>query len=707
MPRRDSSRRPSARKDPPVPVAPVVPVEPEPAGHPEPPPIRPRLLWLVVAGLLAFHYLLAASPWRRENPTVDEVNHLPAGVSYWQTGTFRLYHHNPPLVKLVAALPVLLRGVETAPLYRSPIWRSEPPSQADFGKAFLYLNADRYFELFGLAQAILPVFSIAGGLAVFLWSRRLWGDGGGLLSLFLWCVSPNLAAHARLVTSDVPAAAMAVVATHAFWRYLHQPRWGRAALAGIVLGLAQLTKFSLLLLYGIWPLLWLIREVALFDRSGSSRRLARSAGQGALIVLVSVLVIDAGYGFEGVGRKLGSFPFASRSFLTRPGITPARSRNELIDISWRHRVNRFRGTAFASWPSPLPSEYLLGFDEQKVEADALPLSWFDTRVTDPSAVTGYPVFLDGVLRRHGWRDYYARALLYKTPEGTLLLVVMSLALLLISKARRLPISDEAAIYAPPILVFTAMSFFTDINLGVRYVLPVLPFFFIGCGRVVPWMTDDGVSGRMGKRVLVGASAAASLLATLSIFPHPIAYFNWASGGPDRTPPRLIDSNLDWGQDLIGLRDWMATHEEKVPIGLAYFGQVPPDLFERRGEGFAWFLPPMEPGTKRPMVRDTTALRGPAPRLTPGLYAVSVSLAQGLPWRVYDPSPAVPGATWNALEDAFGYFRLLSPFERIGHSILLYRVTPEEAARINSRFLGVAMAAASKTGMALASGPSPP
>ncbi len=156
---------------------------------------------------------------------------------------------------------------------------------------------------------------------------------------------------------------------------------------------------------------------------------------------LSVLVINLGYGFEGTGRPLGDFRFASGGLLTRPGFTPHRSKNELIDLSWSHRVNRFRGTWLGRLPTPLPSHYLLGFDEQKIEADGLPLIWFyerDPRAfakkPSPDETTGYTVYLDGVLRRTGWRSYYARTILYKTPEGTLALMV--LALVAIATARR-------------------------------------------------------------------------------------------------------------------------------------------------------------------------------------------------------------------------------------------------------------------------------
>ena len=145
-------------------------------------PFKATLATIVMVGaLLTLHYALAAMSLLQENPTVDEVVHMPAGITYWQKGTFRLYHQNPPLVKLVAALPVLWANPIMQPLYQAVSWKNPDPDQATFSQIFALANADRYFELFQLARLPMPLFSLVGGLVVFAWSRRLYGTWGGLL----------------------------------------------------------------------------------------------------------------------------------------------------------------------------------------------------------------------------------------------------------------------------------------------------------------------------------------------------------------------------------------------------------------------------------------------------------------------------------------------------------------------------------------------
>lgn len=660
------------------------------------------------ACLLAIHVAMAEQSLLQENPTVDEVVHLPAGITYWQQGTFRLYPHNPPLVKLVAAIPVLGAGPVTAPVYQMPSWTSPDPSPATFAQTFAFHNRERYFELFRLARMVMPLFSVIGGLVVYLWSRELYGWGGGLLSLALWVFCPNILAHGRLITADVGSTAIGAAATYAFWRSLKQPSKGRILLAGVLLGLAQLTKFSMILLYAIWPFLWLTRQWLTKAPGARWRGLLCAVLRGAVVVVLSVLTINMGYGFEGTGIPLGRFEFGSRA-LTTPlaeGIRrPPPTRNELYARAWTFRENRFRRNVMAALPVPLPRHYVLGFDEQKMETEGLLLrevKAFDayargdlSRARDELAsgdrrVVGYRVYLNGELRDSGWWYYYLAALLYKVPEGTWLLVGLASALLLAQRRPRESWADELTLAAVPLVVLISMSALTDINLGLRYVLPIAPYVFIAVGKTVPWIERLSGPRQLTGRAFIALALGLTIAATARIHPHYLAYFNWLSGGPDRDPPRLIDSNLDWGQDLLGLREWCRRKLPNQPIGLAYFGQINPSIFTLRGDRFDWFLPPARPGSIRP-VGDITNPRliGPARSLTPGYYAISATLVYGLPWRLYDSALVFPDAwapTWNAFQpDAFGYFRRFRPLVRIGHSILVYELTAADVALVAPLF----------------------
>lgn len=690
-PRKRPAKPPSS--SPAAPAAAVADVV-EPSQPPSPAAyLDARRVAVAVAVLLLLHVVLAVRSLVGENPTVDEVVHLPAGVTYWQTGTFRMYHHNPPLVKLIAALPVVASRAKVD--YRETSWTTEPPNKAAIAHEFMRLNADRYFELFTRARLLMPVFSVVGGLVVFAWSRRLYGPWGGLLSLSLWVLCPNVLAHTRLVTTDMGATALGVLATYLFWRYLKTPSWRLAALAGVALGLAQLTKFSLIILYGLWPLLALVRLAA---APGLRKAVGRMALQGLALVALSVFVIDLGYGFEGVGIPLGNYEFVCQTFTkpVPPGVRRPRSADDLLDGAYRYRINRFRGSWLGVVPVPLPRHYLLGFDDQKLEAEGIPNKFLAKPGVDlgplGEELQSYPVYLDGELRQRSWWYYYLMTLVYKVPEGTWALVVASLLVLVFSKRSRAEWFDEFAVLTVPAFVLFVMSVFTNINLGLRYVLPIFPYVFIATGKLAPWAA--GLAGRRERAAALGFLAlalAATAAATASIHPHYLAYFNAASGGPGRGSRHLIDSNLDWGQDLVSLRRWLAANAPGERVGLAYFGQVNPLVFDERGEGFDWYLAPPDPvALKTQTDLPRRYLLDPdGYRLQPGLYAVSVSLLEGLPWRVYDSYWSgygekrwVPYSVWT---DAYSYFRELKPFHDINHSIYLYRVTPEQAARLAHRW----------------------
>ncbi len=657
---------------------------------------------LAVVALLTVHLTLAERSLIVENPTIDEVVHMPAGVTYWQKRTFRLYHHNPPLVKMIAALPVVLAKPVMDPLYQMKSWADREPSPTTFSQTFAFLNADRYFELFQLARMAMPLFSILGGLVVFAWSSRLYGGWAGLLSLSLWVFCPNILAHGRLITTDVGSTVLGVTATYLFWRYLQSSTLKWAILAGVGLGVAQLSKFSMLLLYAVWPFLWLIRAVLVSSAEGWAIRAGRGLGHGILIVALSILTIDVGYFFEGVGKPLGSFEFASQSLTSPPpgGIRMApATANPLYDSIWPFAQNRFRGTFLEHLPAPLPEHYLLGFDEQKIEADGIPKRFIRAKqalavgdveqarreaLSADRSVSGYPVYLNGELRQSGWWYYYLATLAYKVPEGTWLLVMASVVALAAARRSGEAWADEAALWTVPVVVLLAMSFLTDINLGLRYVLAIAPYVYIQAGKIVPWV--EGLANRRRRigRSLIAGALGLTVASTLAIHPHYLAYFNQVSGGPDRVPARLIDSNLDWGQDLVGLREWCRKNIPDQPIGLACFGQINPSIFSVRGDRFDWFLPPIKPGlVSSTFAKPGARVVGPAKELTPGYYAVSATLLYGLHWRLYDNTPFWQDAwqpAWSTDSDAFAYFRLFQPIERIGHSIYIYKLSEADVER---------------------------
>ena len=631
------------------------------------PPRYGRWAPVVCAGLLVVHAVLAVTSLVQKSVTVDEFAHLPAGISYWTLGTFEMYHHNPPLVKMLAGLPVWVAGPEVDA--HELAVRPERPSQWAFATDFMFANVDRYHTLFCVGRLVIVGLSVLTGVFVFRWARELYGPLAGCVAVGLWSFSPTVLAHARLVTTDMGACAAGFITTYAFWKWLQRPTWRRTFGVGAVLGLAQLCKFSLLVLYPLTLVLWVLYRVAgrasarVDVRATSRPGVCGQVARLAVIYAVTLPIINMGYGFSGTFAPLGQFEFLSDELTVAARPDPADLAGARDPYAARRleRRSRFRGTWLERVPVPLPFDYVAGYDEQKWEASA-----------------GYPVYLNGRMRRHGWWYYYLYALAVKAPVSTLVLLVLAAVSAWRFRSPRAGWADEAVVLVPALAVLAAMSFLTDINLGIRYVLPAFPLVFVLAGRLaMPAALRDRVL-----RVVVGACLVYTVVCCVRIHPHYLSYFNELVGGPDNGRFHLVDSNLDWGQDLPALRRYLNEHPAD-PVGLAYFGNMWPGILDIQYE----FPPPgltpelvahFQPRLGGPDSADWKAFRaklGPQP----GTYAISVHFLMGMPHKIImGVSTGADGRRrlhyFPHIPGAFSYFQHFTPVARAGYSIHIYRLT---------------------------------
>jgi 4-amino-4-deoxy-L-arabinose transferase-like glycosyltransferase len=248
----------------------------------------------------------------------------------------------------------------------------------------------------------------------------------------------------------------------------------------------------------------------------------------------------------------------------------------------------------------------------------------------------FPSFLWGSWAEKGWRSYYLVAMFYKMPIPFLLLLAIGLVGLL----RGLLSWKRAAwIGVPPALLIYVMSFHYHVNYGVRWLLPAMPFLFMIAGFGV-------------QRLLRGGRLKVGLLWVLLIWqvaaccfsaPHHLAYFNELAGGPARARRILLDSNLDWGQDLGRLKDYMDERGIRE-IRLGYFGHVDPSLY-----GIKYSFP--------------------LPRPEPGVYAISANYLGGYPYAItyFEPQIlAVPAGAWSWLDE-------YTPTHLVGRSIYVFEI----------------------------------
>lgn len=474
---------------------------------------------LGVAALLTLHTALLLWTNRSSAITFDEYAHLPAGVAYWRHGALDIYNLTPPLLRFWAAAPLLAMDprVPDPALVRAD---SADARHWIYAEHFLRANAQidpgRYVQFFTVGRAALIPLLLIGGWIVYRWAAALHGEIAGLAALALYVTCPNLIAHGALLTTDAGTSVALLAAAWLAWRFGAQPTLLRGALLALAIAAAHLCKFTALLL---WPAL--LATLTLQARGAGWRGLAHR-GLGLFAAAAATwLVVNAVYGFSGVGRPLSEFALQSQ-LLT--GVA----------------------RQFPWFPSPLARDVLIGFDVQKFETEGQ-----------------YPALLLGEVYSGARWYFYPVALALKLPLATLAL----LALAATSARGRL---DHALPLIFGWILLAGMTLGTQINIGIRYILPILPLLYVVIGGL--WRPATG-----WRRTAATVLLALAVIEPLAQAPHYLAFMNALGGGPTKAYRQLNDSNYDWGQDLDKLGAWMHENEQQQVI-LCYFGSVDPRVY---------------------------------------------------------------------------------------------------------------------------------
>jgi hypothetical protein len=557
---------------------------------------------ICIAVLLATHLVVGIDAARRLSATHDEYWHLPAGLTAWRAGRFDADNLNPPLTRMWDTLPLLATSAR--------VDSRVPPGDAfQLGDRFLTENRARYEVYLALARSMNVLFSVATGWLIAIWARDLFGMKSACLAVALWSFCPTALASAALVTPDAGATCLFTAALYGCWRFSNAPGWRWAVLLGAFLGLAQLAKFTNLLLYPLCIVTWfLVRarraDIAPVRPWNALRQMIAGA-------ILSVVVLNAGYLFRGSFARLDAYRFQSQSMIAIA---------ELL-------------RPLARFPVPLPRDYVEGLDRQRQIMES-----------------AHPVYLDGQWSLVGFPDYYLRALAYKLPHAAQALVALAAVFVLVPSGVRRPWRTQWLLALPTILMIAVASSI-GMQLGIRYVLPALPFLYLFASQAARWIDWR----HFPLRTIVLVPLIAMLPASFRYHPHHLAFFNALSGGPVGGRQHLLDSNLDWGQDLGRLARYLSERRQGK-IGLAYFGMLPPaDL------GIPYHL-------------------APSWRPEPGWHAVSVNFEFGRPHTIRNPDGSIRSADFGE----FGYFRDFEPVARIGYSIDVYHITSEDIARWRMR-----------------------
>ncbi len=583
---------------------------------------EPIRLWefpILAICLLAFvAQLVLSSP--HKSAAFDEPYHLTAGYAYLKTGDFRLSRTigHPPLVNLISALPLLVKQNIELPLDH-PAW--EIGNYEWFSDAFLWQgNADPQ-GLIVLGRLGITILGAMTVLVVFIWARQLAGAVASWVALLLAVLDPNLLANSRLITTDLGLTFFVLLAVWRFWSWLENPTPVNLTLAGLASGMTMASKYTGLV---IWPIFFVL--VLIYP--GHS---LRNLGKLLLMALIAYGVVWAVYRFE-----VGPIP----------------------DLA-------------ISLPFPAPT---------------YPAAvWSTFTFINENPVTAY---LLGQISQDGWWYYFPVALVVKTPITLLLLSIVGLIITL----RRLGWRRAAALWLPP-ASFMALAMVGPFNIGYRHILQVVPFLILLASHValLP-VTLVRVRGKnhapnslkefdaygylhwfRGQKnqsyILLGFICVILLVwqtvSVLRLYPHYEAYFNEFVGGPDHGGKILVDSNIDWGQDLPELKQLLADMGI-AEVNLSYFGSAPPEAYDLKYNPIPGFIR-FTAGTEISAYNPYTPL--------PGWYAISeTSVRLGL---IYQ-NP-----------EMYAFFQDQEPVSKAGYSIGLYEVSypdtmPDKRVRVTGQ-----------------------
>jgi 4-amino-4-deoxy-L-arabinose transferase-like glycosyltransferase len=470
--------------------------------------------WVTVAGvillLLVLEGQLLYSVWH-ESLTWDEGDHIFSGYMSLKHHDFGLNPEHPPLVKMIAAVPLQSMNLR------------EPQLQNRYFKAEAYLSGRDFifqndFEtIIFRARMAASIFALMVALLAFLTAREMFGTGAGFLALLLIVFEPNFLAHGGLVTTDTGAACGLLASIYAFYRYVKSPSWGRVVVLGFAAGVFFLTKHSAVLLP---PMLILLAITELLRRrqAGDESRLRqalRLAGVLVIAAVIAVAIMWTGYGFRYSARPAEQQinpPLAS----TLGSLSPLEGKAVGVMARWKL----------------LPESWLYGLADVR------------------SVANTWPSYIFGKVYAHGEWFYFPVAFVIKATLTTLIflpLIVYAIAI------RELRGWREILFLALPPSLYFCISMTSKLNIGVRHILLVFIFLLVLAGGAA-WSL---ICKDRRRAWPIGALILFHVISSLRAFPTShIAYANELWGGPANIHKYLTDSTTDWGQQLKAVKRYI-------------------------------------------------------------------------------------------------------------------------------------------------------
>lgn len=623
---------------------------------------RAALPLLALMALIFLAVNLSVS--RQESTIMDEQAHIPAGYSYVKYGDMRLNPEHPPLLKDLAGLFLLPFDLDFP--VNTPEWQTGQNEQWSLGRMFINCedpgtgvcnNAD---TVTFWSRIPITLIAIVLGFFIFFWTRELAGAVAGLFASLLYFFDPNIIAHSHYVTTDLGIAAFIFFASYFFVKFLERPSWKNVAIAGIFLGLAQLAKFSGVLLFPIFGLFAFLYGISLSGEGEEHPWKKRWLNALALVfkygvsVALCFVLIWVLYFFNTMHMPGEKLDIIATAVFPDHGLGPFA----------KHFVI---ATSHSPVLKPL-SEYFLGV--------------FMVFARVAGGNTDY--FL-GHVSNHATPSYFPIVFLLKEtlPMLFLMLLTCLYTFYRIGKTAtgetmrngweviRIALHSHIAqwLMAFFVLFYAYVSITGNLNIGFRHLFPILPFLYVLVAKTlfdILKRSESAVTTRILK-IFFGLASFVVVSIPLLSYPSYLSYFNAIAGGHKNGYLYVTDSNYDWGQDLKRVRDFVESYN--ACVGTKFAGSdcehltlkpAPTDkpIDKIRVDYFGGSSPQYYLGNKFVPWHGELAPE-------PGWYAISVGFLQESIYK--DKNPGDASYEWLKAYDAY------HPLARAGDSIFIYYI----------------------------------
>jgi len=490
------------------------PTDPKSNATPERPQSFFDRPWVTVAGVILLLLVLEGQllySVRQESLTWDEGDHIFAGYMSLKHGDFGLNPEHPPLVKMVAAIPLQSMNLR------------EPQLQNRYFKTEAYLSgrdlifANDFEAITFRARMFASIFALMVALLAFLTAREMFGTGAGFITLLLLVFEPNFLAHGAIVATDIGAACCLLASIYAFYRYVKSPSWGRVAVLGLAAGIYFITKHSAVLLPAMLVLLAITellrrRQVADETRLHQAIRLA-----GAFIIagVITVAIIWVGYGLRFSARPAGQ-QINPPLEATLGNLSPVEGKAITLMARWKL----------------LPESWLYGLADVRSVANV------------------WPSYMFGKVYAHGVWFYFPVAFVIKATLTTL--IFLPLIIYAIASGKLRGWREILFLTVPPGL-YLLISMTSKLNIGIRHILLVFVFLLVLAGGAAWSLISKDRRWTWAIAILV----LFHIISSLRAFPTSyMAYANELWGGPANVHKYLTDSTTDWGQQLKAVKRYV-------------------------------------------------------------------------------------------------------------------------------------------------------